>query len=238
VGERFEAVGQPGRVTEVDPPRTLAWEWSAERYRFDLTPDGSGCVLVFTHVFDPSLAPAEQYATGWAAYLLRLDVHLEGGFLSEEDALAKPLATLDDSPALRFERRLPHLPERVWRALCDPEELGHWFPSDEPIVVEERVPPRLLAGTWFGDPVRFELEPDDAGCVLRFTHAFADRDTAARTAAGWDRSLARLDALLGGAPMEEAASLEAWPAVHERYAAAFGVDPELGRRAYAAHPLT
>ncbi|HEX4363273.1 MAG TPA: dihydropteroate synthase [Solirubrobacteraceae bacterium] len=36
--------------------------------------------------------------------------------------------------------------------------------------------------------------------------------------------------------MSEAASLELWPDVHERYAAAFGVDPELGRRAYAAHP--
>ena len=74
--------------------------------------------------------------------------------------------------------------------------------------------------------------------MLTFTHAFADRDTSARTAAGWDRAFARVDALLAGAEMSEAASLEAWPAVHERYAQAFGVDPEIGRAAYAAHPLT
>ena len=67
-----------------------------------------------------------------------------------------------------------------------------------------------------------------------FTHAFADRATAARTAAGWDRCFARMDALLGGARLGEADALEHWPLVHERYAAAFGVDPELGRRAFAA----
>ena len=38
--------------------------------------------------------------------------------------------------------------------------------------------------------------------------------------------------------MSEAASLEAGPAAHERYGEAFGVDPEVGRRAYAEHPLT
>jgi hypothetical protein len=31
---------------------------------------------------------------------------------------------------------------------------------------------------------------------------------------------------------------DAWPDVHERYASAWGIDPEIGRRAYAAHPAT
>ena len=102
----------------------------------------------------------------------------------------------------------------------------------------ESDPPRLLAGTWFGDPLRFELRADGDGCVLVFIHAFADRDTSARTAAGWDRCFVRFAALLEGEPMSEAASLEAWPERHERYAETFGVDPELGRRAFAEHPLT
>jgi hypothetical protein len=51
-------------------------------------------------------------------------------------------------------------------------------------------------------------------------------------------ALARLEALLGGEPISEEASLEEWPAVHERYAEAFGVDPEIGRRAWEQHPLT
>jgi hypothetical protein len=47
-----------------------------------------------------------------------------------------------------------------------------------------------------------------------------------------------VDALLAGVTLDEAESLREWLAVHDRYAAAFGVDPELGRRAYTQHPLT
>jgi uncharacterized protein YndB with AHSA1/START domain len=144
----------------------------------------------------------------------------------------------DGHARLRLERRYRHPVERVWRAISDPDELAHWFPDDEPIEVVEREPPHLLVGTWFGDTLRFELRPQGAGCVLVFTHAFADRDVAARTAAGWDRCFARVDALLADRPMSAAASLELWPAVHERYAERFGVDPEIGRRAFAAHAQT
>jgi len=85
-GEEFEAAGDSGRITVVDPPRTLAWEWGAERYRFELTPDGDGCVLVFTHVFSGKLGPDWQHAAGWETYFNRLDAHLDGGHLTEEDA--------------------------------------------------------------------------------------------------------------------------------------------------------
>ncbi len=71
--------------------------------------------------------------------------------------------------------------------------------------------------------------------MLAFTHTFADRDQAALAGAGWDRCFARLDALLAEAPMSEAASLASWRAVHERLAATWNVDPEIGRRVYAQH---
>jgi len=272
LGETFEGEGQTGEITALDPPRLLAWSWGDERYAFELTEHGDGCLLVFTHVFDARYGPAAQHAAGWETYLDRLDAHLAGGALSEEDAhgrvgelheryaarfgqdpgpgrrmiasMAFRDLTLDDDdddagrPRLRLERRLRHPVERVWRAMGDPDELGNWFPAGAPMEVVERVAPRLLVATWFGDALRFELRPDGAGCVLVFTHAFGDRDTAARTAAGWDRCVARLEALLAEQPMSEADSLELWPVVHERYAERFGVDPEIGRRAYAAHPQT
>jgi uncharacterized protein YndB with AHSA1/START domain len=31
---------------------------------------------------------------------------------------------------LRFERRLAHSPDRVWRALVEPDQLRHWFPTE------------------------------------------------------------------------------------------------------------
>ena len=44
-----------------------------------------------------------------------------------------PLATksVDDEgrTVLRFERRLAHAPDKVWRAVTEPSELAHWFPA-------------------------------------------------------------------------------------------------------------
>jgi uncharacterized protein YndB with AHSA1/START domain len=86
-GEEFEAAGDTGRVTVVDPPRTLAWEWGAERYRFELSATGDNTTtLVFTHVFSGALGPDWQHAAGWETYFNRLEVHLDGGHLTEEEA--------------------------------------------------------------------------------------------------------------------------------------------------------
>jgi len=87
-GEEFEAGGESGRITALEPPRLLAWTWGPERYSFEVSPEGDGCVLVFTHVFNPELGPGWQHAAGWETYLARLDAHLAGGYLSEEDAHA------------------------------------------------------------------------------------------------------------------------------------------------------
>lgn len=267
-GESFDVMGIPLQITTVDPPHLLAWSWGDERYRFELTErpgDTPGCTLVFVHAFNPDLGPAAQHAAGWEGYLDRLDVHLDGGELSELDAhdqIAERheqyAAAFGEDPApgragiagmsfrdltldglvLRLERRYHHPIERVWRAITDPDELTQWFPSGEPLVVTTRTEPTLLAGTWFGEPVRIELHPDPVGCRLVFTHEIGERAVAARTAAGWDRCFARFDAALAGHPMSERDALVAWPDVHERYATTFEVDPELGRAAFAAHPLT
>ena len=88
LGETFEAYGGRGEITEFDPPRVFGWTWGVERYLFELEPDGDGCRLVFTHVFNPELGPQEQHERGWRAYFMRLDAHLAGGHLSEEEAHA------------------------------------------------------------------------------------------------------------------------------------------------------
>jgi uncharacterized protein YndB with AHSA1/START domain len=88
-GEEFEAGGERGRITSLEPPCLIAWSWGVERYSFELTADGDGCVLVFTHVFNPELGPGWQHAAGWETYFNRLEAHLAGGFLSEEEAHAR-----------------------------------------------------------------------------------------------------------------------------------------------------
>jgi uncharacterized protein YndB with AHSA1/START domain len=158
------------------------------------------------------------------------------------------LVTVDDRPALRFERHLDHSVERVWRAVTEPQELERWFvaPVDWTPEQGERIDemgqtgevteleaPRLIAWTWSGQLFRFELEPDGDGCVLAFTHVFDNRAEAAQHAAGWETYFKRLDAHLAGGHLSEKDAHEDVGEMHEAYAEAFGLDPGVGRRAIA-----
>jgi uncharacterized protein YndB with AHSA1/START domain len=156
-----------------------------------------------------------------------------------------------DRVGVRFERRLAHPPERVWRAITEPEELAAWFPDTIegefapgaevkfPKFVEmglpaigrvtEFEPPRLLAFSWGTSDLRFELEPDGDGCRLVFLDSLP-REEAAKNAAGWEVCLGDLETMLAG---ERTAKVQEdrWSELHEHYAEQFGVDPEIGRQA-------
>jgi uncharacterized protein YndB with AHSA1/START domain len=157
----------------------------------------------------------------------------------------------DDRVAVRFERRLAHPPERVWRAITDPEDLAAWFPDtiegefapDSEVrfpkmeemglpavgTVTEFDPPRLLAYTWGTSTLRFQLEADGDGCRLVFTDTLP-RAESAKNAAGWEVCLENLEARLAGVDVSEPPESD-WSDLHEHYAAEFDVDPEIGRKA-------
>jgi uncharacterized protein YndB with AHSA1/START domain len=88
LGETWEAFGQRGEITRLEPPHVIEWNWGDETYSFEISAEGDGARLVFVHAF-PQSDLADQHARGWEIYLTRLDVHLEGGYLSEEDAHAQ-----------------------------------------------------------------------------------------------------------------------------------------------------
>ncbi len=124
---------------------------------------------------------------------------------------------------LRFERRLTHPVEKVWRAITEPAELSGWFPADMEMDLQEGGkilfvfregegptqdgsiveldPPRVFAYTWGDDLLRWELWPEDGGCRLVFTHTFDDRPSAASFAAGWTICLAALHRVAAGQPL-------------------------------------
>lgn len=85
VGETLEAHGMSGEVTAVEAPHRLAWNFNGDGYSFVLAAHGDGCRLTFTHVFGERTLAA-QTAAGWDAYFSRLDAHLAGKYLSEEEA--------------------------------------------------------------------------------------------------------------------------------------------------------
>jgi uncharacterized protein YndB with AHSA1/START domain len=147
-----------------------------------------------------------------------------------------------DDWTLTFTRRLPHPPERVWRAVTETDHLAAWFPDriegdfregaplrfvtqtgdafDGEMLVYE--PPSVLELRWGTDRIRIEVAPDGDGdgTVLTLRDTFTDLGKAARDGAGWHECLARLDAHLAGAPGP--AVDDTWPAVHPRYVDALG----------------
>src|SRR5215212_7335995 len=132
------------------------------------------------------------------------------------------LEQINDQWRVRFTRALPPPPEKVWRALTEPEHLTNWFPTE---IIGERAegaalkfefrdgegpafegtmvtfdPPRVLEFFWGKDLLRFELEPTEQGTTLTLTDTLEELGKAARDAAGWHVCLARLELRLTGAP--------------------------------------
>jgi uncharacterized protein YndB with AHSA1/START domain len=157
------------------------------------------------------------------------------------------LQTIGGKSVLRFERWLAHTPEKVFRALTDPDELRHWFPAameadlrpGAPIrftfeeyddeapggEVLEVDPPKLFVYTWGDDVLRWEIVPDGDGCRLFFSQTIAEGGSSgglpgsARNAAGWHVCLAGLAARLDGS---RAPDVE-WFPLFEAYVERFGL---------------
>jgi uncharacterized protein YndB with AHSA1/START domain len=148
--------------------------------------------------------------------------------------------TIENRPALSFERRLSHPVEVVWRAITESGQLPHWFPCrvevdelragaemtftfehmplDAPSTMTGRVteydPPRRFAFFWGDDHLRFELEPvSEDVSVLRLTVLLDAREKASRDAAGWHVCLDRLEGHLAG----DEDRGEDWRGLYEAY---------------------
>jgi uncharacterized protein YndB with AHSA1/START domain len=151
--------------------------------------------------------------------------------------------TVDGRPAVRFERRLDHPPDAVWRMVTEPAELAYWFPCEVELdlrpggamrfvfspdfaidgEVLELDAPRRFAFHWGADVLRFELEPDGAHTRLTLLHVLYEEgeDAAAKTAAGWHLCLDALADRLDGAETaaETGGPTPAWQARYDEYVA-------------------
>lgn len=127
---------------------------------------------------------------------------------------------------LRFERRLAHPPERVWRALTESDQLRHWMPCDivgprqegaevmvpfwddvaEKYSIEDPVltgrivtwdPPRCFAWLWDDELLRYDLAPSDGGTTLTLTVRLGSKGPGADSVgAGYHFCLDQLVALV------------------------------------------
>ena len=148
------------------------------------------------------------------------------------------LLQTDERFRLRFSRQLAHSPEKVWRAITEPEHLEAWFPGrivgewvvgsklqfhgeypmmdGEVLAVEEG---SLLEFRWGPDTLRLEIAPRGAGCTLTLTDTFDQLGKAARDAAGWHYCLNRFDFVLDGRPRK---GDDSWKKLNDMYIERFG----------------
>ena len=135
-----------------------------------------------------------------------------------DDTNLGTLTRQGDQWTLTFTRSLKHSPEKVWRAVTEPEHLAVWFPQE--IVGERRAdaplkflhpksaafdgqmrvfdPPSVIEFTWGTDLLRIELQADGEGTRLTLSDTFGELGKAARDAAGWHECLNRLVGDLDG----------------------------------------
>ena len=135
-----------------------------------------------------------------------------------------------DERVIRFERRLDHPVERVWRALTEPGEIAAWLAVADPLELEEggRVvltwqntdtdgntsvargtvsaldPPRLLEfETDVHGTLRWELRPDGDGTALTFTaEVELPEEHEIEVLAGWHIHLDHLEHVLDGGTID------------------------------------
>ncbi|MFG1707397.1 SRPBCC domain-containing protein [Nonomuraea sp. M3C6] len=145
----------------------------------------------------------------------------------------------DGRTTVRMQRRLPHPPAKIWRALTQPEHLAHWFPAEVTLDgdritysfgpdgrITQNDPPNVFAHTWGTDELRWELQPDGPDgrhSLLTFTHTFDDRHGAASFTSGWHTCIMAMLAHLDQRPFHHDPATMA--RLHEDYIHILGLDP-------------
>jgi uncharacterized protein YndB with AHSA1/START domain len=157
-----------------------------------------------------------------------------------DDADLGTLEQRGDRWTVALTRRFPHPPEKVWRAITEPEHMAAWFPDqmigerkagaalrfvnqlgdgfDGEMLVFE--PPSVMELAWGTDHLRMELQPDGDGTLFTLTDTFAELGKAARDAAGWHECVVRLVSHLEGSAAP--ATGQVWRDVHPLYVERFG----------------
>lgn len=137
---------------------------------------------------------------------------------------------------VRYERRLTHTVEAVWAMLTDNEQLKRWFQElrvgelreggfmkfnvpeviDQELEISELTLLSVLEFDWFGDVIRFELYPNENGCMLIVKEKIKlMTEQTKKDIAGWHVCLDVIEALLDEKTIQRD---EEWRKWYEKYA--------------------
>jgi uncharacterized protein YndB with AHSA1/START domain len=120
-----------GEITELEPPRVIAYTWATDHLRWEVVPDGAGSVLLLEHSFDDR-AGAASFASGWHICIAAMDLALDGRpgvdpgydhvalheqFIAQFGLDAGTAETTADGWRVRYERQLVRPADEVWPVL-------------------------------------------------------------------------------------------------------------------------
>ncbi|KAB2344703.1 SRPBCC family protein [Actinomadura rudentiformis] len=187
-----------GEVLEVDPPKVFMFRWNSDVLRFELIPDGDGCLLVFTQTIgggSVGLLAAGRTAAGWDTCLDELAARLDGHSVTPPTDWAGRIARyvdgfglgdgavrqVDGGYELHFARDLVWKPvDEVWRVLVEDAtpEVGGEPPlratNEHALagkIIQVEAPRLLEYETARAGSVRWEIFSDPAlGVRVELTH--------------------------------------------------------------------
>ncbi|TNC20673.1 SRPBCC family protein [Amycolatopsis alkalitolerans] len=175
-----------GEILELDPPKVYAFRWNSDVLRFELVPDGDGCILYFSQTLGGGglgRLGAGRNAAGWDHCLGALDARLDG---------REPEAFTEWLPAMQHYLDVFGLAEGTRADTAEGAELRFaldlvWKPVDDACKHVAR-----LADTVKEGAVRWELFADpDFGTRVELTHTVPAEHADAELAA-WPARLKEL----------------------------------------------
>ncbi|MFC0625755.1 SRPBCC family protein [Kribbella deserti] len=175
-----------GVIRAYDPPRLLEYNWGVEVLRWELEPDGDGCVMTLTATFDDRPAAA-SYTAGWLGCFSALDLMLGGSgeepvdyaprhehYVAKFGLDAGTITRTAEEWTIRFERQFAKPKERIWAHLSggrtpapgQPAPQGFVAKGIEPgPVAEVSEPTSLVCG-----PITWKLRDGNGGARVILTH--------------------------------------------------------------------
>lgn len=161
-----------GVITDLEPPKLLAYTWETDHLRWELSPTATGCALVLTHTGHDRYGTA-SFAAGWHACIDWLDAVLAGRptkqpdnmdgtherFVAELGLDQGEVIEVQEGWRVRFERQLVRPAAQAWRALVGDDEptVGGPVPAGAVVAgfeagtVTDVVPGTSLAYEWLAD---------------------------------------------------------------------------------------